>query len=227
VPIVLVLATVLAITGMFVLRNTKQQNRQNITNFTQIQAHFFARAGLEHALLKTKYLHRELYDAACLAQGRNPLFDFSQVTAPGPGNYGISPINPGPAFLYRHGEAAPEGFFTKNFDTTLPAARSWIETFRRDLVSGMHIDGTNINFVMTGNPLPNAIRSLMREPFTGQYEVRSINLMAQSVAETAVSAVDNQAIIEIEVVANITTARGETFEQRVKRTLRVARDYRR
>jgi hypothetical protein len=80
---------------------------------------------------------------------------------------------------------------------------------------------------MTGNPLPNAIRSLMREPFTGQYEVRSINLMAQSVAETAVSAVDNQAIIEIEVVANITTARGETFEQRVKRTLRVARDYRR
>ncbi|NCB40056.1 MAG: hypothetical protein EOM80_14940, partial [Erysipelotrichia bacterium] len=77
VPVVLVFATTLAVIGTFIFRNTKQYGSQTRINLSQIQAHYMARAGLQHAMLKIKFLNRELYDAACLSQGINPLFDFT------------------------------------------------------------------------------------------------------------------------------------------------------
>lgn len=42
------------------------------------QAHFAARAAMQHFLLKSKLLPAELYDAVQIAQGKNPRFDFSE-----------------------------------------------------------------------------------------------------------------------------------------------------
>ncbi len=218
---VLIFAAVLAILGFFLLRNSRQQNRQNQTSFNQLQAHFVARAGLEHALLKVKYLPRELYDAACLAQGRNPLYDFSK------GIDGISPQNPGPIFLYRDQSGLkPQGFLTPNFEKQFPQARLWLDSYREDLVSGKRIGSENLNFAMSFSNLPDRIKAVTKEPFTGSYEVTAIDLTANTVAETEKQVANNQAIVELTVEATVKNARGESWTQSIKRTVRVSRDVR-
>jgi len=221
IPLVLVFATVLSIVGVFIIKTNKEHARQNVTSYNQLQAYFVARAGLEHALLKIKYLHRELYDAACLAQGRNPLYDFSREPQK------ISELTPGPVFLYYQSDANPVGFFTPNFDSKFPKARKWLDAFREDLYSGKTIDGEDLNFVLTMIDMPAKIKTLLHEPFTGYYEVTALDLVAQNVDETNNMYVNNQAIVEITVEAQINSARKESWVEKIKRTVRVSRDYKR
>ena len=62
--------------GMFTMsRNVSSHNRLSLQ---QQQAFFAARAGLQHLLLKAKLFPTELYDAVEFAQGKNPLFDFTE-----------------------------------------------------------------------------------------------------------------------------------------------------
>lgn len=62
--------------GMFTMnRNVASHNRLSLQ---QQQAFFAARAALQHLLLKAKLFPTELYDAVEFAQGKNPLFDFTE-----------------------------------------------------------------------------------------------------------------------------------------------------
>lgn len=230
VPMVLMFATIMAITGVFIMRNTRQHAAQNRTSLSQLQGHFLARAGMEHALLKVKYLHRELYDAACLAQGRNPLFDFSKASTTNPDDLGISIQNPGPVFLYYEGQATPNRFFTDNFLSVVPEAGKWLGAFQQDIGSTVTAsDGVPLNGVLSCSPLPPAIYNLMKEPFSGQVLCEGINLLAHHVDDSTAASdpiVKNQAIVEIIVSSTIESARGEVWNQHMRKTVRVARDYR-
>lgn len=212
IPLVLLFATVLAVIGTVLIKTTRQTSRQNLTSYNQLQAHFVARAGMEHALLKIKYLHRELYDAICLSQGRNPLYDFSRP---------ISATNPGPAFLYNSGEFTPNGFFTPGFSKNNSTA--WLQAFTADLISGTTIDGVQYNTCLSFSSPPAAVTGLMRERFTGGYEVRTVGIAANNTVEQA-AIVNNQSIVDVTVDAEITSARGETWQERLQRTVRVSRD---
>ena len=230
VPIVLILALVFAITGSFILLNTKQHNRQNLTAIEQLQAHFLARAGLEMAMVKIKYLHRQLYDAACLAQGRNPLYDFRRDPAQ------ISPVFPGPCFLYRSGDAVPTGFYTASSTmlARFPNCYAWLETFRSDIQSGVTLDTGPVNQVMSLNDAAQIYQQLivprMREPYRGQYLVESLDLAAQQITDSggAGSVVRNEAVVEFVVRATLTPARDplRSWEETLRRTVTVARETR-
>jgi len=212
IPLVLGMTVALAIIGVFILREVRQYNRREATGALQLQAHYVARAGLEHALLKVKYLPRELYDAICLSQGRNPLFDASRP---------ISDLNPGPIFLYRKGEATPAGFSTPGLDTalanTIRPPRTWLDAFRADLTSQP-----------TANPVmsfaePPRFRSLLREPFQASYRLAGLDVLARQVSESGEAAIENQLIVELTVEAEIRTSRHETAARTLTRTMRVAR----
>jgi len=214
IPLVLLFATILAIIGTVLIKTTRHTSRQNLTNYNQLQAHFVARAGMEHALLKIKYLHRELYDAICLSQGRNPLFDFSR---------NISPMNPGPAFLYLSSEGlARNGYFTPNFAKTNSTA--WLQAYTEDLVSGTTIDGTQFNTCMSFVSPPAAVTGLMRERFTGGYNIPVVGIAANNTVDQTAAIVNNQSIVEVMVHASIVSARNETWDESLKRTVRVSRD---
>ncbi len=213
IPLVLLFATVLAIIGTVLVKTTRHASRQNLTNYNQLQAHFVARAGMEHALLKIKYLHRELYDSICLTQGRNPLFDFSRQ---------ISPTNPGPAFLYLSGEFAPSGYFTPGF--AKPNSTAWLQAYTEDLISGTTLDGVQVNSCMSFVSPPAAATGLMRERFTGGYTVPIVGIAANNTVDQTAAIVNNQSIVEVTVNASIVSARNETWDETLKRTVRVSRD---
>lgn len=224
IPMVLALAVAMAILGAFIMQTNKETYRQNITGLAALQAHFVARAGMEHAMVKVKYLERELYDAACIAQGRNPLFDFTRPLHP--------MYNPGPAFLFYSGQAGAVGLvgsFAANMPalpgcTTIPA--QWVNVFSSDLNSGSNIDGTNVNMVLTMSPLPNDVRNRMREPFNAQYQVTTINVLAQNRNEATLNQITNRVIVDINVESTITTARGQLFDHNLQKTVRIQRDRR-
>lgn len=224
IPIVLALAIAMAVLGAFVINTNKETYRQNITGLAALQAHFVARAGMEHALVKVKYLERELYDAACLAQGRNPLFDFTRPLH--------SAYNPGPAFLFYSGQAGTVGLvgsFAASMDSlpgcsTVPSR--WIEEFRADLNSGANISGTDVNMVLHMSPLPSNVRSRMREPFDAQYQVTSINVLANNRDEAVANQVTNRVVVDINVESTLTTARGQVFDHNLQKTVRIQRDRR-
>lgn len=224
VPIVLVFATTLAILGTFIYKNTRQYNTQTRSTLSQLQAHFLARAGLQHAMLKIKLLNRELYDAALLSQGLNPLFDFNTITNHANPHTAISEYNPGPIFLYNNGAFTRNGLFTKNFNP--PGANNkniWLMKFQEDIISGIEIDGTKYNWCLNlvPNP-PNDINSLLSEPFSGQYQITSLNVAAREVSEGA--KVSNYAIIELQVESLINNAKDENFRYVLKKTVKVTRD---
>ena len=222
IPLVLALALAMAIFGIFIQKTNKETYRQNITGLAALQAHFVARAGMEHALVKIKYLERELYDTACIAQGRNPLFDFTRPLHP--------TYNPGPAFLFYSGQAGTVGLigsFAANMAalpgcTATPGA--WVSVFSSDLNSGSNISGTNVNMMLTMSPLPNDVLNRMREPFNAQYQVTAINVLAQNRNEVGVNQITNRVVVEINVEATITSARGQMSDQTLHKTVRIQRD---
>lgn len=221
VPIVLIFAAVLSLLATFILRSNTQNFRQNQTSYNQLQATFAARAGMEHALLKVKHLHRELFDAACFAQGRNPLFDFSRPLD--------LATNPGPKYCIWAGDATPNayGFISQadlaaRLSSTRTPPNRWLDVFRADL--------TSRDTVMVMSPLPALIRDRMREPFTGQYETTAIEVLAQHTEENATQKrVTNQVVVKVTVVATVNFPRvyggqQDTFTEEFSRTVRVARD---
>jgi hypothetical protein len=228
IPLVLVFATALGIVATYLIKSTQQYNRSNMTSFAQLQAHFTARAGIEHAMLKIKFLHRELYDAICLAQGRNPLFDFTQVTDLNSPEAAIKPYNPGPIYLYRSGQFSPDRLFTPGFSMG-GQERRWLDTFMSDIKSDATVfDGVSTNGVLSMKPLPANIKNRMREPFNlAEYGVTSLNIAAQEIAETGgagASRVSNTAVVEIVVQSTVETARGEAWDYEIRKTVRINRD---
>lgn len=221
---VLIFATTLAIVGTFIFRNTRNYGEQSRTNLSQLQAHYMARAGIQHAMLKIKFLSRELYDSACLSQGINPLFDFTGASHASPHST-ISPYNPGPVFLFRSGEFTLNGLFPKAF---APGSDKdiWLKKFQEDIISGIDIGGTKYNWCMNMVPPPAEISGLMRAPYGGQYQITSLAHFAREVEEdsTDPTKISNYAIIEMTVESTINTARDENFVYQLKKTVKVSRD---
>ena len=137
IPIVIVLAAILGLISTFVVKGIRQYSQSNQTSYAQLQAYFIARAGVEHAMLKTKLLHRELYDAICLSQGRNPIFDYSLLngTTENKLTEAIESYNPGPIFLYPQNKCSDRtGVYTKDFtDAQEPNRNLWLDYFMSDL----------------------------------------------------------------------------------------------
>lgn len=225
VPIVLAFATALAIIGTFIYKNTRQYITQIQTSNSQLQAYFLARAGFQHAMLKIKLLNRELYDAALLSQGLNPLFDFNTINDYNNPHLAISEYNPGPIFLYRQGDFTRNGLFTKNFTPTGQNSKDlWLQKFQEDIISGVEIDGIKYNWCLNLVPNPPAeINNLLSEPFSGQYQVTSINVAAREVAEVS-GKTSNFAIIELTVESTINNSKDQNYRYNLKKTVKVTRD---
>jgi hypothetical protein len=224
VPIVLIFATILAVVGTFIFKNTSQYAKQTRTNLSQLQAHFLARAGMQHAMLKIKFLNRELYDAALISQGLNPLFNFNSIKDYSNPHEDISEYNPGPIFLYTQGAFSRNGLFTKDFDPAGHDKDEWLKCFQEDIISGIKIDDTvEHNFCLNMVVPPPEINALLTEPFGGQYQITSLNVAAKEVSEVD-GEVSNFAIIELSVESTINNARDENFRYALKRTVKVTRD---
>lgn len=228
IPLVLIFATVLGLLSTYIIKNTQQYNRSNQTSFSQLQAHFVARAGVEHAMLKIKFLHREFYDAICLAQGRNPLFDFTQISNLDEPQNAISKYNPGPIFLYRQGEFNNNRLLTQNFSIDGGSEKRWLNEFMADIRSGVSPTETgDTNAVLNMVPLPANISGLMKEPFNkAEYGIKALNIAAQEISEggAAGSKVHNTAIVELVINATVETARGEAWDYDIKKTVKINRD---
>lgn len=239
IPIVLILATVLGLISTFMLKSQQQYNKSNKTSFAQLQTYFVARAGVQHAMLKIKYLHRELYDAICLSQGRNPLFDFSLIS-PDDENTpykAIKSYNPGPIFLYSSGYLGltNNGVFTDNFETKVRNANLWLNAFMSDLNSNSadnpnQINGTTTNMTLDLNNMPTEIKSLMTKPFkNATYKVSKLNIAAQNNNDSAVK-VENNAIVELVIDASVLVPKDsnpehdEPFGYQIKKTVKISRD---
>ena len=228
IPIVLILATVLGLISTFMLKSQQQYNKSNKTSFAQLQTYFVARAGVQHAMLKIKYLHRELYDAICLSQGRNPLFDFSLINS---GDMktpykAIKSYNPGPIFLYGQGQYANDGVFTPNFNKT--DCDKWLKSFMADINSNTDdlaaTEYGKANLVLDLNKLDSKITGLMSEPFQkASYLVSSLNIAAQNIDDKT-SKVENNAIVELVINSAILTARQESWQYQIKKTVKITRD---
>ncbi|MBQ2591999.1 MAG: hypothetical protein II567_01790 [Candidatus Riflebacteria bacterium] len=234
IPVVLVFAAIMGIVSSFLIRGAKQHNRQIQTSFTQLQSYFIARAGVEHAMLKIKYLHRELYDAICMSQGRNPLFDFSLIKSMNSPGDAIKPYNPGPVFLYKSGEFTPEvnTVFTKM--DKKEGYDKWLRAFESDITSDSasnpnEEDNQKTNaFLDLGPNKSMDIKSQMKEPFKSAiYKLYDLNIAASEVKEIMEGTkdkVDNNVIVEFTVKSEILTAREETYNFEIKKTIRISRD---
>jgi hypothetical protein len=64
----------------------------------------------------------------------------------------------------------------------------------------------------------------MREPFTGQYDITNLDIVARDISDAGANTVNNVAIIEITVASTITTARGNNWNPEMKKTVKVFRD---
>ena len=227
IPLVLILATILGLVSTAIMKSQQQYNRSNQVSFAQLQSYFVARAGIEHALLKVKYLHRELYDAICLSQGRNPLFDFSLIDDMSQPYSAIKSYNPGPIFLYNSG-FTPQGVYTPGFNKN-GKELLWLNAFKSDLTSNPVVnpntlENTTTNMTLDYNSMDTTIKSLMHEPFQkAEYGISELNIAAQETSENS-SKVENNAIIEIVIKSTIQTARNEVWDYEIKKTVKISRD---
>ena len=234
IPVVLVFAAIMGIVSSFLIRGAKEHNKQIQTSYVQLQSYFIARAGVEHAMLKIKYLHRELYDAICLSQGRNPLFDFSLIKNMSSPGDAIKPYNPGPIFLYKSTDGfSPETntVFTKM--DKKDGYNKWIKAFESDINSNPQDnpnqeDNKTTNSVLDLSNMPNEIKTKMREPFKSAiYKISDLNIAASEVKEIKEGTkdkVDNNVIVEFTIKSEILTARDDTYNFEIKKTIRISRD---
>ncbi len=228
IPIVLLFATIMGLVSTFLIRSARQYNKQNQTSFAQLQSYFIARAGVEHTLLKVKYLHRELYDAICLSQGRNPLFDFSLITDITSPESAIKQYNPGPIFLYSSGQFENTGIFTPSFVINNSQGnnvqKKWLEIFESDITSvpsdTNKDEGKKINSVLDLTNLP----SDMKDPFkNAQYSLSDLAIAASEVKENS-GKVDNSVVVEFKITSVLKTSREEDFNFEIKKSVKVSRD---
>ncbi len=230
IPLVLIFATIMGIVSTFLIKNAQNYNKQNQTSFAQLQSYFIARAGVEHAMIKIKYLHRELYDAICLSQGRNPLFDFSLITNMSSPGDAIKSYNPGPIFLYKSGEYTPVGgtVFTDMSQKT--GYDKWIKAFESDLTSNPSDNpnsegSTTTNTTLDLMNMPEDIKNLLKsEPYkAATYKLYDLGIAASEVLESE-GKVDNNVIVEFKIKSEILTARDQNFNYEIKKTIRISRD---
>ena len=227
IPIVLIFATIMGIVSTFLIKNAQQHNKQNRTSFAQLQSYFVARAGVEHAMVKIKYLHRELYDAICMSQGRNPLFDFSLINdISNPGN-AIKSYNPGPIFLYQNGEFTPISGTVFTDMSNKKDSDKWVKSFLSDLTSNpdSNPNETNVFLNLSKANMTKDFGDLMKEPFNAaQYYITDLNIAASQVEEKTEGVVDNNVIVEFKIKSEILTARDEPYNFEIKKTIRISRD---
>ena len=213
--------------AIFLFRNSRDSNAQTQTNMEQLQSYFIARAGVEHAMIKVKYLNRELYDAMCMQQGRNPLFDYSQIKDEWEDRpwEAITEWNPGPIFLYPSKESSRliKGV-NSNMSGTKIASSTWINTFKSDLVSKENPISSNA--VLDIDDAKAEIESLLPGyvPFvSGEYYVPEIRVSASKVKEVS-KKLENNLVIEFTVKSNFVSAKNQSFDYEIKRTIKVRRD---
>ncbi len=233
IPIVLIFAAIMGIISSVLIRSAKQHSRQNLTSYTQLQSYFIARAGVEHAMLKIKYLHRELYDAVCLYQGRNPLFDFSLIKNMSNPGEAIKPYNPGPVFLYKPGDYTPEMGTVFTNMSKKNGYDKWIKAFESDITSNPidnpnKDDGVTTNSILDITNMPSEIKDLIKEPCkAAYYRLQDLSIAASEVKEIQTGTenkVDNNVIVEFNIRSEIVSARDETFNFEIKKTIRISRD---
>ena len=234
IPVVLIFAAIMGIVSSFLIRGARQHNKQIQTSFTQLQSYFIARAGVEHAMLKIKYLHRELYDAICMAQGRNPLFDFSLITDITSPESAIKPYNPGPIYLYKNGDFSPIVGTVFTDMSNKSNSQKWIKAFESDITSDSASNPNKENgqttnaFLDLGPDKSMDIKNQMKEPFKSAiYKLNDLNIAASEVKEIKEGIkdkVDNSVIVEFTVKSEILTAREETYNFEIKKTIRINRD---
>ncbi len=250
-PIVLIFAAIMGIVSVYLLRNTRGGNAQNQTSMDQLQSYYIARAGVEHAMVKVKYLNQELYDAMCMQQGRSALFDYSQIKNPtSPGDC-INEFNPGPIFLYTYGTTTPVGVNSNMQGKTGGLASStWINVFKLDLCSDYAstyassniyriLDGAikkdikQYNSILDMSDVPNEIKKIQNQDpkikdvnifQSAAYNVTDIKVAAAKVEEK--TKLDNRYVIEFTVKSSYTTARNVNFDYKIDRILQVSRDLR-
>ncbi len=229
VPIVLIFATIMGFVAIFLLRNTRDSNAQTQTSMEQLQSYFIARAGVEHAMIKVKYLNRELYDAMCMQQGRNPLFDYSQIKDGDEEKpwEAISQWNPGPIFLYPESEKSSRLIkgVNSNMSGTTVASSTWINVFKSDLVSKENPIPSNS--ILDIDDAKKEIESLLPGyvPFvSGEYYVPEIRVSASKVKKNKDDKLDNNLVIEFTVKSNFVSAKNQAFDYEIKRTIKVSRD---
>ncbi len=231
IPVVLVFAAIMGIVSSFLIRGARQHNRQIQTSFVQLQSYFIARAGVEHAMIKIKYLHRELYDAICMSQGRNPLFDFSLITNITSPESAIKPYNPGPIYLYKNGDFSPIVGTVFTDMSSKSNSQKWIKAFESDITSDSILNPNEENGQKTNAFLdlgPNKsmdIKSQMKEPFkSAQYFISDLGIAASEIEENNNNKVDNNVIVEFKIKSEITTARDEDYNYEIKKTIRISRE---
>lgn len=231
IPLVLMCATVLGLLATFTIKNTRNYNKSNLTSYGQLQVYFLARAGVEHALLKTRYMQRELYDAICLSQGRNPLFDYTSIkTDTGAVSQAdleasVSRYNPGPIFLYEINAFTNSGLLSTDFSNANKDL--WLDAFKSDICSEPATPGGN-NSVLSfdsSNTFNEPILGRMSDPFTGaNYTIDSLEIAASTVSEVDASdKIENSAVVELTILAEANIAKGTLWRHAIKKTVRINR----
>ena len=132
VVLVLALSGILLIGALSTFFTGRQYRTFQKKSHLSVQAFFMAQACLQHAELKIRFFPTELYDASEYSLGKNPYFDFSEITSTDysklaavrkleykpsnndPANYYMHiacSFNPGPRFLSEGGLSTTESWF--------------------------------------------------------------------------------------------------------------------
>jgi hypothetical protein len=239
IEIVLIFAGIMGFLGVALLKTTSNNNKQFETSLAQLQSYFIARAGVEHAMLKIKYLHRELYDAICMYQGRNPLFNYTGINIKEPYKK-ISSTNPGPVFLFKENEVNLKNnsiiadWKEDNIKDEYKNYKSWINSFTKDLQSSYKDEnGTIKNSCLSMMDLDKNIITKMT-PEDGSsfafFKQAQYLLASDSLAISAFKITEDNNKIENNIVINFTiksifeTSKSTTYNYEISRTVTISRD---
>lgn len=235
IEIVLIFATIMGFMGMFIIKSSGSNNKQLELSTAQLQSYFVARAGVEHAMLKIKYLHRELYDAICMYQGRNPLFNYTGINVARPYE-SICATNPGPIFLYQRGEFTPmtNSIITKIGGGSYSKYKDWLEAFTEDLDS-TYADNTCLNFKNLDKSIIKAMTpedGTGAKTFSAQYKLHvdktnpenSLGVSAFKTSENKKGQLENNIVIHFTMDSIFTNSKGVSFDYQISRTVTISRD---
>ncbi|PCJ16039.1 MAG: hypothetical protein COB02_17225 [Candidatus Cloacimonadota bacterium] len=169
-----------------ILLNSSSSNTGNMQESKErIQSLFIAKGAQQHALLKFRLLPTEFYDAAALAIGKNPIFNFSKVKA----RY----KNPGPAFFT--GDAVIQNESEATSGSEIPIFQrggqwwlndddkkfngvmaEYLNKFLKDIATDQ-----NNEVVIDSAPHDDlAMGSNWFDPFTGSYRVDKVLIFGKS-----------------------------------------------
>lgn len=241
VPIVLIFATIMGVVSLYLLKTTKNINSQIETSNEQLQSYLIARAGVEHAMLKIKFLNRELYDAVCISQGRSPLFNYKDVD-PSSIQDSICIANPGPVFLYKQGSFSSQvdGFFTKLSPSSNKKYFKWLDGFKEDLTSVYNSElGINKFLDMSDDSylsdIPNTpssvknLKQLLKNTIgKSQYSLTDISMHASEVkqkGEGLTRKIDNHMVIQFTIESVYNSKKyNSSYNYKITRTAKISRE---